>query len=207
MCPVRSFAVIPAAGLSRRMGRPKLLLPWGDQTVIEAVLDAWQRSNVSHCVVVVRPGDAELARVCAGCSVDLVVPPEPPPEMKLSVSAGLAHIASRYRPQPGDVWLLAPADMPQLTPQRIDRVLSAHDPRDPAIIAPTFQGRRGHPVLFPWPLAKRVERLGAEEGVNALLDQAPTRALACDAWGELSDLDTPEDYRRLRSESGPEPFR
>ena len=207
MCPVQSFAVIPAAGLSRRMGRPKLLLPWGEQMVIEAVLDAWQRSNVSCCVVVVRPGDADLTRICVGRSVDLVVPPEPPPEMKVSVSAGLAHIASRHNPQPGDVWLLAPADMPQLTPQRIDRMLSAHDPRDPAIIVPICQGRRGHPVLFPWPLAERVERLGAEEGVNALLDQALTRPLACDDWGDLSDLDTPEDYRRLRSEPGPEPFR
>ena len=41
----RSFAVVPAAGRSRRMGRPKLLLPWGESTIIQQVLGAWRASQ------------------------------------------------------------------------------------------------------------------------------------------------------------------
>ena len=57
----RSFAIVPAAGQSVRMGRPKLQLPWGETTVIETVLDAWRQSGISHLVMTVRDDDTELA--------------------------------------------------------------------------------------------------------------------------------------------------
>ena len=54
------FAVVPAAGESRRMGRAKLLLPVGEKTVIARLLDVLDREDVSACVVVIRPGDESL---------------------------------------------------------------------------------------------------------------------------------------------------
>ena len=51
---MRSFAIIPACGRSVRMGTPKLLMPWKDSTVIEAVLAAWEQSQIDEIVVVVR---------------------------------------------------------------------------------------------------------------------------------------------------------
>ena len=62
----RSFAVVPAAGRSERMGAPKLLLPLGDSTVIEHVLAAWTASPVTRTVVVVRADDAELLGTLPG---------------------------------------------------------------------------------------------------------------------------------------------
>ena len=60
---MRSFAVIPAAGRSQRMGQPKLLLPWGRTTVIEHVLGVWRASRVTHTVIVVHPDDKFLAEL------------------------------------------------------------------------------------------------------------------------------------------------
>ena len=60
-----SFAIIPAAGRSQRMGEPKLLLPWGQSTIIEHVLAVWCASRVEAVVMVVHPDDvrpAELGR-------------------------------------------------------------------------------------------------------------------------------------------------
>ena len=197
MSYMSSFAIVPAAGRSVRMGSHKLLLPWRGKTVIEHVLDAWQASRVDRVVVVVRADDAELAAVVRACSVDVVVPSEPPPEMKISVLYGLEHVRASYAPSDPAAWLLAPADMPGLSPTVIDRLLAEHEANRSEILIPTFGERRGHPVLFPWPLASAVEQLSAREGLNGLVARGPTRLVPCDDPAILDDLDTPEDYRRL----------
>jgi len=198
---VRSFAIVPAAGRSRRMGQPKLLLQHRGRALIEPVLTAWLASRVERVVVVVHPADEELAAVCAGYDVDVVRPAEPPPEMKDSVLCGLRHVAERYVPRDGDVWLLAPADMPSLSPSAIDRVLAAHEAESPAIVVPAHQGRRGHPVLFPWPLAAEVEGLAADEGINALLARHAVREVDCAAEDLLADIDTPAEFDEWRREA------
>ena len=160
-----SFAVIPAAGESRRMGHPKLLLPWRDSTVLQCVLAVWKASDVYATVLVVRPEDTQLAEMGRQMDVDVVVPEVAPSEMKLSVQAALDYIGRRYRPV--DVRHLA------ALPGRRSECDSADDPhrcsrsaRDSAadIVVPVFGGCRGHPVAFSWRLARDVEHLGARKG-------------------------------------------
>lgn len=194
----RSYAIIPAAGRSSRMGARKLLMPWGESTVIEHVLGVWRASSVTRVVVVVCPGDEDLPALCGPCGAEVVVPPSPPEDMKASVRFGLEFITRTWLPQPSDVWLLAPADMPRLSSRIIDQLVELHDPNHPRIIVPANQGKRGHPVLFPWPAAEAVHQLAAHEGVNALLARYALRTIECDDPGIFHDLDTPEDYRRLR---------
>ncbi len=179
------------------MGRPKLLLPWGRATLIEHVLSIWKASQVSRTVVVVRADDRELADVCRLCDVDVVIPSSDPLEMRTSVEHALRHIEQAYHPQTTDVWLLGPADLPHLATATIDQLLAAHLRDAPAILVPSFQGRRGHPVLFPWPLGRDVFHLAADQGVNALLGSHPLREVNCTDEGILHDLDTPDDFRRL----------
>src|SRR5688500_5963836 len=111
---MRSFAIIPSAGRSVRMGQPKLLLRWGQTTIIEHVLAAWRAGGVTSTVIVVRSDDHELARVARDAGAHVVVPDVPPPQMKDSVEAGLQFIARNFQPGPGDIWLMAPADVPNL---------------------------------------------------------------------------------------------
>ncbi len=203
-----SYAVVPAAGNSRRMERHKLLLAWKDATVMEHVLSAWTNSRVSRVVVVLRANDCELQEICRRADIDVVIPDQDPPDMKVSVQHGLTHIEREYDPADGDVWMLAPADMPRLSTGVIDRVLDAYQTgsRQPGeltianrtVFVPTAHGRNGHPVLFPWPLRSEVFALPADEGVNAILRRQPTREIVLDGHGILDDLDTPADYRRLR---------
>ncbi len=119
--------------------------------------------------------------------------------MKDTVRAGLRYIHDHFHPSADDVWLLAPADLPHLSPKTIDAVLAAHEAAAPAIVAPRQGDRRGHPVLLPWPLAAEVEKLGEGAGVNQLLRRHSVREIVLPASPtELQDLDTPEDYERLR---------
>jgi molybdenum cofactor cytidylyltransferase len=198
MAAFLSIAIIPAAGRSLRMGQPKLLLPWGKSTIIEAVLDAWQKSLVPEVVVIVHPDDAPLAEICRARGVHVVVAESPPPDMKASVRLGLAFARETFSPGEGDAWLLAPADLPTLSPHVIDLVLSQHDPAQPAILVPRHGDRRGHPALFPWPLADEVARLAEGEGVSALCSRHAVREVPLPPELAASDVDTPEDYARTR---------
>ncbi|MEE3370352.1 MAG: nucleotidyltransferase family protein [Planctomycetota bacterium] len=195
--PFASYAIVPAAGRSQRMGQPKLLMRWRDETVIDAVLNAWQASRVDQVVVVVRPEDRVLAAHCRRSGVCVLVPSEAPAEMKHSVQLAIAHLQRICQPSDTDAWLLAPADLPELSGKLIDHVLTGYQPSAPKIVIPRVQERRGHPVLFPWGLAKELEQLGPDEGVNALVKRHAITEIDWQDDRMFEDVDTPEDYRRL----------
>lgn len=186
------------------MGQPKLLLPWRDSTVIEHVLSAWRASRVDHFVVVHHGDDQRLARLSAACGAITVAPQPPPAQMKDSVRHGLEVLSEKFRPQDDDAWLVAPADMPGLSADVIDRLIAAHaaglrqHPRAPRIRAPRYGAQRGHPVLFPWPLAAEVSRLGDDEGLDALATRFGVDYVEFALRAKPEDFDTPADYERLR---------
>jgi len=199
---MQSFGIVPAAGRSSRMGTPKLLLPWGDETLIASVLQAWRSSRVARVVVVVHPDDDELARACASAGVEVVQPATPPPDMKASVRAALAHL-QKLKPGPEDAWLVAPADIPGITAERIDRMIAAYesDARDRGTLAdlwvPVHDGRRGHPLLGRWGIARALDDLSENEGLSALFGLLRVQEVKL-AAAPLDDVDTPADYKRLR---------
>jgi molybdenum cofactor cytidylyltransferase len=178
------------------MGRAKLLLPWRGATVIERVLAAWLEGGVARRVVVTHRDDVELAQVARAAGAEVVTPEIPPPEMKASIRAALDYLAERDHPGPNAMWLLAPADMPGLSPGVIRALLKAASQHPGAILVPAHHGRRGHPVLFRWPMAAPVETLADDQGVNELLKRFPTVEIPVDDGGGFEDLDTPEDYER-----------
>ena len=197
-----SFAIVPAAGRGARMGTAKLLLPWGESTVVERLLAAWHGSGVTRTLVVVGPHDRALADLVSTTGADVVTAATRPVDMKASIGIGLAHVRDCYRPVAEDVWLAAPADMPELSAGVIDRLLAAHRPADPRIVVPVHGGRRGHPALFPWPLAAEVAGLAADVGIRGLFSQHRVVELPCSREGIPGDVDTPADYARQRRRLG-----
>lgn len=196
---MRAFAIIPAAGRSRRMGQPKLLLPWGVETVLERVLRNWGEAGVTRRIVVAHRDDAELIQLAEQAGAIVIAPETPPPQMKDSVLAAIDYLQAHERPEPHDVWLLAPADMPTLSPDVIRTLLSAAADQPGLIHAPNYAARRGHPVVFPWSLTPAVRSLGRDVGVNRLLTDHPVVEISFPATVAPGDLNTPEDYERLRA--------
>jgi molybdenum cofactor cytidylyltransferase len=193
------FGLIPAAGRSRRMGRPKLALPVGGRTVLEHVLAALRQGAVGPTLVVLAPHVADLAAVAEAGGAHVLQLPAETPDMRATVLHGLGWLAEQFRPAPEDDWLLLPADHPTLDAEVIARLRQARrDNPWASVVVPTWQGRRGHPALIAWRHVAGVRAQPAGEGLNAYLRRHAAETLEVPASASvLADLDTPEDYERL----------
>lgn len=185
------------------MGRPKLLLPHQGQPLVLHTLDAWRQSKVDEVVVVVRANDQPLAELARSIGANVVIPNIPPPDMKASIRAALAWLRANREPLGDDCFLLAPADMPVLSAAVVNELIANHERGASEILVPTLDGRRGHPVLFPWPFAGEVDQLRDDEGVNAVFSRHAPQLVPCDHLilansDPFLDIDTPDDYERLR---------
>jgi molybdenum cofactor cytidylyltransferase len=196
----RTFGLIPAAGKSRRMGRPKLALPLGGRTVLEHVVAAVRGGGIAEVLVVLAPHVAELAAPARAAGAHVVLLEEETPEMRVTVERGLAWLEERFAPRDDDRWLLLPADHPTLDAAAVARLLEARAGTACSVVVPEFAGRRGHPTLIDWRHAAGVRAVPAGQGLNVYLRQLGAEVLAVpfDSGAVLCDLDTPEDYERLR---------
>ncbi len=194
--PRRLFALIPAAGRSRRMGTSKLLLPWLNTTVIEQLISTLARPDVTAVAIVIRPDDHALQEVVQRTSAIAVIPDHEPPEMRDSIEIGLRAIRQRFTPADNDGWLLIPADHPLIEPEVLDGLLTRWSQGDCQALLPMLGQRRGHPTFLRWSLAEQIEQLPRDVGVNTLLRSSPSLVTEwpTDRESVLADLDTPEDY-------------
>jgi len=190
---VKLGAVVPAAGLSRRMGREKVLLPFGSSTMLGTILARLGEANVSRTVVILRtdlPAAQEAARA-AGAEV--VVNPHPENEMLVSIRLGVERIAGTV-----DAVFVWPADHPAVERDTLQRLVVAAS-REIAVL-PVYEGRRGHPALVGAELLEDIAGIPPNEGLRWLWrDRADAvRELAVDDPGVVENLDDPEAYEKAR---------
>lgn len=200
----RLFAVVPAAGHSRRMGRPKLLLNLAGKTVLAKCIEALKGARIEAVHVVVRGADEPLQQEVKRCGARLVVPDVDPPEMRTSVEHALRDIEQHWRPRDQDGWLLVPADHPTLSKTLVAKLAETWRTDPTKIVLPQHKGKRGHPTIFPWSTWEEVKTLPADQGLNQIVRKTPSRVreVEVDRPDVLFDLDTPEDYARLRERFG-----
>ena len=187
-------AIIPAAGRSARMGRPKPLMPFGSSTILGCLVGSLRAAEVGRVVVVRSPDSSVLQQWCAGQRIESVVNPEPERGMLSSIQVGVARIAG------GGPLLVCPADHPAVRPETIRTLLAAVSDRD-SLAVPVFDGRRGHPLAIGAGLVAAIGELDPAIGLRQLLEQRGefVNEIAVEDEGVILDLDTPEDYERARS--------
>jgi len=193
---VRVWAVIPAAGLSRRMGRAKQSMPLKGSTVAATVVRTVLDADISGLVFVTRTELIDQLQLPADPRVNVAFNDNPNTEMIDSIRIGLSTI-ERLQPGEDDGILVVPADMPTLASESCRACISAYasDPR--LIIVGSYKGKRGHPIIFPLSMRPEVDRL--EGGLRMLPRIHFERVLHVDLDdpGVQNDVDTPEDYERL----------
>ena len=187
-------AVLLAAGQSRRMGRPKMILPWKDgQTIIAHVARGFVKAGADP-VVVVTGADRELVeRALEGVPVRFVYnPAHAEGGMLSSVQAGLESLTMPEI----EAAAVAPGDIPLLMPETVRTLLERWRARPSPLLAPSYERRRGHPMLLAraeWPGVMKLEQ------GKTMRDFFRARAeeidyLVVDDPGVLADIDTPGQY-------------
>src|SRR5436190_21295553 len=96
---MRTFALLPAAGKSTRMGRPKLALPLGERTVLERVLDVLRAAQIADTLVVLGPHGSALKPVAEVAGAHVLLLAEETPEMRATIQHGLEWLQDRFAPQ------------------------------------------------------------------------------------------------------------
>jgi molybdenum cofactor cytidylyltransferase len=188
------WAVVLAAGESRRMGTQKLLLPFGDTTIVGAVVRTALASRAEQ-VLVVLGADREAVRgELAPRGVGFAVNEDFHLGMLSSVQAGFRALPAAARAA-----VIMLGDQPFLAAPVVDAVIAAFETGGRGLVIPTFQGRRGHPVLIDLKYRKQVLAFDQADGLRRLMRAHPHDILEVEAGDAnvLRDLDTPEDYAGL----------
>ena len=190
-------AVVPAAGLSRRMGREKILLPFGRSTVLETVLETLAAAAVAEVVTVLRPDLPEAAERASRAGARVVFNARPEEDMLISIRLGLEAVS----PDAAAVFVW-PADHPAVSPDTI-RLLARRADRAHALV-PCHHSRRGHPALIGRDLFPEIARIPPGEGLRNLWRLRPEslREIPVEHPGVVQNIDTPLQYRQALEGSG-----
>ena len=187
------YGLVLAAGMARRMGTTKQLLPFGDKTVLQTVVDTLCDAKLAG-VSVVLGHDAEAVRESLrDRPVRFCVNEAYREGMFSSVLCGL-----RALPADADAALIALGDQPQIALNAVRAVAQAYREGDKGIVIPVYGEKRGHPVLIDLPRYRReILSLSGDRGLKPIVRGHPedTLEVPVDDEGILRDLDTPADYR------------
>ena len=184
------------------MGQPKLLLTWrGGRTIIDDVVGR-ARAAVSHVVVVTGHHERATADAIAHHhDLQLIHNADyAEGEMISSVKVGCAAL-----PRTCPAFFLVLGDQPGIAPHTFARLIDAWQANPNArIIAPTWNNRRGHPVLFSAAGVDEILALPADATLRDYVTRHARDSIQVDVDDPAVciDVDTPEQYVRLITETG-----
>lgn len=189
-------AIILAAGQSKRMGQPKMLLPWGTLTVIEHVVVTFLNAGIEDILVITGGVHEQVEKAIDGYPVRKIHNQEyENGEMLSSLQSGLRNIGEQ-----SPATLIGLGDQPQIQEGSIRLICEAYRKNKSDLIVPSFQMRRGHPWLVAHPLWNAILELKPPQTLRDFLNQYADQIqyMNVDTPTILADLDTPEDYQNSR---------
>ncbi|MGA2362101.1 MAG: nucleotidyltransferase family protein [Candidatus Aminicenantales bacterium] len=186
------WVTVLAAGESRRMGTQKLLLPFGETTVIEAIVRTALDSEAEGTVVVLGANRERVRGVLKSYPLVFAVNKDYRLGMLSSIQAGF-----RALPTDAEAAVIMLGDQPTIPARVLDALIRAYRESRRGIVVPVHGGHRGHPVLID--MKNKDEVLGLDPGIGLrqLLRTHPEDVLevAVSSPEVLKDIDRPEDYR------------
>lgn len=188
-------ALILAAGESRRMGTSKLLLPFGETTIIETVLDHVLETTVESVWVVLGSNSREIEMRIRHLPIRTVFNRRFKAGMLSSIQAGF-----RALPEETRAALIVLGDQPRIPSAVIKQIIQAYKKSGKGIVLPIYEERRGHPLLIDTKYRKAIDALNPEIGLRQLIRDYPDDLLKVptNIPAILADIDTPADYKKER---------
>lgn len=202
-------AIILAAGSSSRMGegRHKLLLPLHGRPVLALVLDAALASQARPVVLVLGHQPEQVQTHIAGYisqpDLKIVENPDYLRGMSTSMRLGIQTLQDTgYTKNTGegvDSALVLLGDQPLVTAQHIDMLIAAYRTTGKRIIAPTYEGKRGNPILFDASLFPELLEVTGDEGGRSVLERHREEVAMVEMGDPRAniDVDTWDAYQRV----------
>jgi molybdenum cofactor cytidylyltransferase len=187
-------AIILAAGASSRMGRPKQLLDWGGRPLVRVAAEQALAARLDEVIVVVGGAGDAVEAALAGLPLRVIDNPAYAEGQSTSLRAGVAALGPTVA---AAVVMLG--DQPFVTAAIVERLIAEWRATGTPIVAPSFRGRRGNPVLFARAIFPELLAVAGDQGARAILaaHAADLRLVRFDDDRPLADIDTLDDYERL----------
>ncbi len=184
-------AILLAAGESRRMGKPKLLMPLGKTIILEQTIDNLLGSRVSEVIVVLGYRAEEVMKKIAVKPIKIALNPAYHRGMSTSIVTGLNSVDDRAQ-----AVMLALADQPFVNTKTINRLVEEFFSHNKGITIPVYQGRQGHPVIFAIKYKEELLALAGDVGGRQVIRQHPDDILevVVDSESINIDIDTISNY-------------
>lgn len=189
--------IILAAGLSTRMNEPKLVLPWGENTILGTVITSFQKAGMGEIVVVTGGYREVVEKEAARYHVESVFNKDfENGEMADSLKTGLSFLMNKDT----RAVFVALADQPGISSYDIEEMAKLYYSEKPKMIIPSYEMRRGHPWLIDRSLWESVMKLHRPLTMRDFIEENRNEIVyyLVKQSNILDDLDTPEDYKRLR---------
>jgi molybdenum cofactor cytidylyltransferase len=182
--------IVLAAGRSSRMGQPKQLLDWHGMPLVRVAVVQALDAHLDDIVVVTGGAHQDVERALAGLPVRLVQNARFAEGQSTSLHAGIMAL----RPDTAAAIVML-GDQPFVSAAIIDALADAWRAGAARIIAPSYRGRRGNPVLFDRTLFAELLAIGGDQGARELLTRRKdaVQLVPFDDDRPLLDIDTPED--------------
>ena len=189
--------ILLAAGLSTRMGEPKQLLPFGESTIVETVVDNMLGAKLDEVIVVVGHRAEEIQTQLGTRPIKTAFNPDYREGMLTSAQTGIRALES------SDAFALMLVDQPFITSALIDQVIDAYVHTEKGIALPSYNYKRGHPVIFDQKYVRDILALTPEsDGVRTLFKayDDDIHYVTVETDNVLRDIDYREDYERALKE-------
>ncbi len=193
-------ATILAAGESSRMGSQKALLPYQGRTFLTTILEKLHVIGIHRCLAVNENSDV-ISNNLASSGVTIVTNQELEAGPIGSIRATIRALES----QPLQGLLVWPVDLPHVSISTVEAVVKRFKEIDlPEIVVPSFESKRGHPVMFRNTVFSELLSCPNELGARAVVRADPKRVqhvVVTDA-AIVDQINTPADYKALLARQG-----
>jgi len=173
----------------------KLLLPFAGKTIVACAVDAFLRANTAEVIVVLGHEAAAIQNALSGRPLRFTFNPDFRRGMASSIHAGLATISPAAQ-----AVMITLADQPLLQAEELNFLIAEFSRAAGRFIGvPTFNGQRGHPVIFDLRYRDEMLSLTGDVGCKAILARHPEAVLEVEmpTGNVLEDADTPAEYDRM----------
>jgi molybdenum cofactor cytidylyltransferase len=189
--------LILAAGESTRMATPKATLPYRGRTFLERILQTLGEADIERRVVVLGHQAEEIRRRIEIEAAQVVINPDYRSGQTSSLQVGLRALMADNP----EAVLLCLVDHPAVLAETVRRIVATFRRCGAPVVIPTYQGRRGHPVLIAQQVFAELLELASDAGADSVVRRyrPATQFVEVEDGGVVIDVDDAESYRRLSS--------